>query len=131
MPECVANPSTTVPECSRLLFSQSQVDFTVPKLVADSGLINGLAKALTSCMRHLKSLLFPRCYCVREAASEVLIFICPRGLVRSVCVKAGGIEKGFIIQRKVADVGLIQNLELRVTDSTNCFLWCDTEVDII
>lgn len=47
MPECVANPSTAVSVCSRLLFSQSQVDFTVPKLVADSGLINGLAKDLT------------------------------------------------------------------------------------
>lgn len=131
MPECVANPSTTVPVCSRLLSPQSQTDFTVPKLVADSGLINGLAKDLTEYMRPLKSLLFPRCYFGGEAASEVLIFICPRGLVRSVCVKAGWMEKGFNIQRKVADVGLIQNLLLRVTDSTNCFLWCDREVGVI
>lgn len=76
-------------------------------------------------------LLFPICSCVRETASEVLILICPHGLVRGVCVKAGWIEKGFTIQKKIADVGLIQNLLLRVTDSTNCFLWCDRKVDVV
>jgi len=48
MPESVANPSNTIPVCSRLLFPHSQVDLTVPKLVrfllVDSESIYDLAK---------------------------------------------------------------------------------------
>lgn len=101
MPESVAKPSSVIPNCSHLLFPHSQVELTVPKLfmhlLADSESLYGLNKEP---IYRFYLLLFPMCSCMRETTSEVLIFFCPCGLVRSVCVKAGWIEISFTTWRK-------------------------------
>lgn len=64
---------------------------------------------------------------MRETTSKVMIFICPCGLVWSVCVKAGWIETNFTTQIKLTDVGVIQSSR----DNPNYFLLHDGKIKAI